>query len=67
MFGCIGRIISAIFFIILGAVLHAQWPAIKRELKERIPELLPAPASNTRGTIVWIEVSPDRVVARHVG
>ena len=35
MFGCLGKILSALFFIILGAVLHAQWPAITRELRER--------------------------------
>ena len=45
MFGCLGKFLSAIFFIILGAVLHAQWPAITRELRERVPALLPVPVA----------------------
>lgn len=67
MFGCLGKILSALFFIILGAVLHAQWPAIKRELRERVPELLPAPVAEKAGTIVWVDVASDRVVARGIG
>ena len=67
MFGCLGKILSAIFFIILGAVLHAQWPAIERELRERAPDLLPAPASKKGGTIVSIEIASDRVIARGIG
>lgn len=67
MFGCLGRLLSALFFLILGAVLHAQWPTIKRELLERVPALLPAPVAERARTIVWVEVLPDRVVARRIG
>ena len=67
MFGCLGRILSAIFFIILGAVLHAQWPAIKRELRERVPDVLPAPVAEKARTIVSIEVTPDQVIAWRIG
>ena len=67
MFGCLGKILSAIFFIILGAVLHAQWPAITRELRERVPALLPVPVAEKACTIVSIEIAADRVIARGIG
>ncbi|MGA0920704.1 MAG: hypothetical protein ACO32Z_02175 [Gemmatimonadaceae bacterium] len=67
MFGCIGRIVSALVFLILGAVIHAQWPAIERALRERLPALRPAPVADQGRTIVAIEVMGDRVVVRARG
>ena len=52
MFGCIGRLLSSLLLILLGAYLHANWPAIRRELRDRVPDLLPAPASSKGGTVV---------------
>ena len=52
MFGCIGRLLSSLLLILLGAYLHASWPAIRRELRDRVPDLLPATASSKGGTVV---------------
>ncbi|MEY4608417.1 MAG: hypothetical protein RL625_634 [Gemmatimonadota bacterium] len=44
MFGCLWKLLSSILLILLGAYLHANWPSIRRELQERIPDVMPAPA-----------------------
>ncbi len=72
MFGCLGRLLSAIALILLGAFLHAQWPSITRQLRERIPDLLPAPVAEKARTIVegdrTVDRSTDSVVSvRWVG
>lgn len=61
MFGCLGRIISALLLILVGAMLHANWPRIERQLRERVPELLPKATRVRGGTIV---ASPSVGAAR---
>ena len=64
MFGCIGRLLYAILLILFGAMLHAQWPLIKRHWRDRVPELFSE--EETARTIVWVEVVHDRVIVRGI-
>jgi hypothetical protein len=79
MFGCLWKLFSSILLILLGAYLHANWPSIRRELRERLPEVIPAPAAQNGRTVVWqverdggmtvVMAAPVRLVVagRHLG